>query len=102
MQKSGYLKRDHDPNVRLSKNLSYLLKHGAHKEGLKIDKEGWICVNDILQLLFYRFRKITAEKIKNLAENAEIKRYQVKTENDKDGNPVLYIRATKGHTLKVP
>jgi len=101
MQKSGYLKRDHDPDVRISKNLSYLLKHGAHKEGLKIDKEGFVRIDDILQLEFYRNRRIPAERIKKIAGTTEFRRYQVKTETDQNGNPVDYIRATEGHTLKV-
>jgi len=101
MQKSGYLKRDQDPDVRISKNLSYLLRHGAVKEGLNIDKAGFVKIDDILQLLYYRSKRITPDRIVKIAETNEKRRYEVKTENDENGVPVLYIRATQGHSLNV-
>ena len=33
---------------RLSKRASYLLRHGAVREGLKIDKDGCVLVSDLL------------------------------------------------------
>ena len=101
MQKSGYLKRDQDPDVRISKNLSYLLKHGALKEGLKMDKEGFVRIDDILQLEFYKNRRIPAERVKKIAATTEFRRYQLKTETDENGNPVDYIRTMEERTLKV-
>jgi 2'-phosphotransferase len=35
-------------NVRLSKSLSYILRHGALKEGLKIRPDGFVRVDDIV------------------------------------------------------
>jgi len=102
MQKSGHFKkRDEDPDVQISKNLSYLLRHGALKEGLSIDKAGFVPLNQILQLRFYRSRKITAEKIQHISDTNSKKRYEIKTEMDQNGNPTLYIRATQGHSLKL-
>jgi len=74
MQKAHYLKRDRDPDVRISKTLSFLLKYGAVKEGLKIDKEGFVKIEDILQLLFFRYKKVTAEKIQQLVDTNEKKK----------------------------
>jgi len=101
MQKSQYLKRDRNPDVRISKTLSFLLKYGAVKEGLKVDKAGFVKVEDILQLLFFRYKKVTAEKIQQLVETNEKRRYELKTENDENGIPVLYIRAAQGNAMNV-
>lgn len=40
-----------DPNVKLSKKLAWLLRHNAEKEGLKIEKDGYILLDDVLNWL---------------------------------------------------
>lgn len=37
-----------DPKTRLSKTLSYVLRHGAEKEGLPIRPDGFVPVNDLV------------------------------------------------------
>ena len=37
-----------DPKTRLSKTLSYVLRHGAEKEGLPIRPDGFVLVNDLV------------------------------------------------------
>ena len=40
--------------VDISKGLSYLLRHGAKKEGIRLDEGGWANVADVVGLeLFY-------------------------------------------------
>lgn len=49
-QPSGKLKgnpRD-DPRTRLSKTLSFVLRHGAEKEGIPIRPDGFVLVNDLV------------------------------------------------------
>lgn len=36
------------PNVQLSKKLSWLLRHGADKEGLKLGRGGYACLGDVV------------------------------------------------------
>ena len=36
--------------VTVSKAMSYLLRHGAEKEGVKIDEGGWVRVVDLVSL----------------------------------------------------
>ena len=36
--------------VTVSKAMSYLLRHGAEKEGVKIDEGGWVRVEDLVSL----------------------------------------------------
>lgn len=39
---------DDSPDVQLSKTLSYILRHGAAKEGLTMRKDGFIRLDDIV------------------------------------------------------
>ena len=39
------------PDVRISKTLSWLLRHGAQGEGLKIRKDGYVKVDDLVRSL---------------------------------------------------
>ena len=48
--KKRYHKNEgHD--VKLSKALSYLLRHGAIEEGLKMDAAGYVKLDDVLKYL---------------------------------------------------
>jgi 2'-phosphotransferase len=48
--------------VKLSKTLSYLLRHGALKEKLSIDKEGYVPLKEILDRK--EFKDISIDIIK--------------------------------------
>ena len=39
------------PDVRISKTLSWLLRHGAQHEGLKMRKDGYVKVDDLVRCL---------------------------------------------------
>lgn len=39
------------PSIKLSKFLSYLLRHGADKEGLSLDEEGFASLDDVWALV---------------------------------------------------
>ena len=39
------------PEVRISKTLSWLLRHGAQVEGLKMRKDGYVKVDDLVRCL---------------------------------------------------
>lgn len=102
MHKRGHGgRRDDDPDVQISKNLSYLLRHGALKEGLNIDKAGFVLLDEILGKQWYKSRKVDVAKIRHIVDTNEKKRFELKTEADETGTPVLYIRATQGHSLQV-
>ncbi|KAG7167212.1 tRNA 2'-phosphotransferase 1-like [Homarus americanus] len=81
-------------DVKVSKTLSWLLRHGAEKEGLTLGPGGWAKVDEVLKTS--SFKKIDLEKIKEVVANCPKKRFALK---DDDGT--LYIRANQGHSLQV-
>ena len=46
----GRRREDESPDVKISKALSYILRHGAAKEGLKMRPDGYVRVDDIVRL----------------------------------------------------
>lgn len=41
-----------NPEVRLSKTVSWILRHGAEQEGLKLREDGYVRVDDLVSSLF--------------------------------------------------
>lgn len=90
----GMRKQNH--NEKLSRNLSWVLRHGAIKEGLKISAGGFVAIDEILQYLQSNGHKdITFEQIEDVVENNDKKRFELKKENN-----CMFIRATQGHSMK--
>ncbi|XP_070578926.1 tRNA 2'-phosphotransferase 1-like [Ptychodera flava] len=86
----------HDNDVKLSKSLSWLLRHGAEKEGFTFDEGGYINVDDILAL--QRFKVHTTEDIERIVKNNDKQRFCLR--NHPESNK-LQICANQGHTIKV-
>jgi 2'-phosphotransferase len=42
-------REDESPDVKISKTLSYILRHGAAKEGLKLRPDGFVRVEDLVR-----------------------------------------------------
>lgn len=47
----GHGRREDDPNTKISKALSYILRHGAEKEGLKLRGDGYANVAELVSSL---------------------------------------------------
>ena len=43
--------RHNDPDVELSKTLSYILRHGAQREGLTIRNDGYVRLDDLVSVI---------------------------------------------------
>ncbi|CAH6420317.1 TRNA 2-phosphotransferase [uncultured virus] len=81
----------------MSGQLSYLLRHGAVKDGLTIDKEGYVSVPDLLAHL-----SKNGSSIKNLHQLQDITTKDNKkrfTLMEKGG--VWYMKANQGHSIEV-
>ncbi|KAF8813017.1 hypothetical protein BYT27DRAFT_7085488 [Phlegmacium glaucopus] len=102
------------PEVRISKTLSWLLRHGAQGEGLKIRTDGYIRVDDILQNPKLKAQNLTLDMIKEIVKLDSKQRYDLIKENAEgmkvamdlnatssdavDG--VWWIKARQGHSIK--
>lgn len=82
-------------HVKISKTLSWALRHKALELGLTIDSGGWVPLHEILNLQQIKSvrRNITPQDIEIIVNENAKKRFDLK--ND-DG--VLYIRAAQGHS----
>jgi len=80
--------------VKLSKALSWLLRHNAESEGFTLLEGGFLPVSEILQ--HRRFTGFTVEEVEAVVQNCEKQRFGTKMGDD--GR--LLIRANQGHSIK--
>lgn len=64
--------------MRLSKKLSYVLRHGANEIGLNISKEGYISVNEIMNHNDFKSLKLDIKDIISVVETNDKKRFELK------------------------
>ncbi|CAG8767756.1 10812_t:CDS:2, partial [Racocetra persica] len=99
---SSHNKKKHHyetPLVKLSKSLSYVLRHHAKDEGLNIREDGYVKLDDLLKLP--RFNGTTFENIKFVVDNNDKKRFTLTQETSDDGISSWWIRANQGHSIEV-
>jgi len=82
--------------VRISKALSYILRHGAAKEGFTLLPGGFLNVSDILKNP--QFKYVTEEYIKEIVASNDKQRFALR--ND-PVTGLLQIRANQGHSIQV-
>lgn len=85
---------DSKRDLQISKALSYLLRHGAEKEKLVIDNNGYIAVDTILQHNRLKTHKCTRQDLIRVVDNNEKKRFIIDEKND-------MIAATQGHSIQL-
>lgn len=78
--------------MKVSKFLSYILRHNPQKYDLKLDDKGFTDLNKVLKVLNDRFHNINIDRnfIENLIEESEKKRFQINNNE---------IRAYYGHSI---
>lgn len=82
-------------NISVSKTLSWLLRHSAIKEGLTINEEGFIKVDELLK--HSKLNKCSISDILRIAEHNDKQRFTLQL----DDNEQWWIRANQGHSIKV-
>ena len=83
-----------DQVTKISKRLSYVLRHNPASIGVKLDENGWAPVNELLANL----------KIDGLAVDFGVLKYVVETNNKnrfRFNEDLTKIRASQGHSVKV-
>jgi 2'-phosphotransferase len=81
----------------ISKSVSYILRHGAEKEGIQIDANGNVAIDDLLLWLNSKCQiSVTVDVIKKIVADDSKNRYTLTTNENKE-----YIRANQGHSINV-
>ena len=83
-------------DIQISKTLSWLLRHGAPKEGIPISEGGFACAANILEHKSLK-GKCTLERLKRLVSSDGKQRYSLRVNTD----GVLEIKANQGHSIEV-
>ncbi|XP_056383247.1 tRNA 2'-phosphotransferase 1 isoform X2 [Hyla sarda] len=89
-------RRNQDPDVQLSKLLSYALRHGANELGLPMGPDGFVPVSFLLSL--HQFRSFSQSDIERVVSCNDKQRFTIRT-SEHEG--ILEIRANQGHSIKV-
>ncbi|KAM0749586.1 putative tRNA 2'-phosphotransferase [Meredithblackwellia eburnea MCA 4105] len=98
-----------DETTRFSKTLSYILRHGAAKEFLKVRVDGFVKVDELLKRP--KLKDLEFSKLQEIVKDDNKGRYTLRKE---DGNGAVlegpsseeaegewWIRANQGHSIKV-
>lgn len=83
-----------DPDVSLSKMLSYVLRHEPASIGLDLDSAGWVQVDLLLLQLAKQGRKVSREDLERVVANSDKKRFTLSAD-------LTRIRAAQGHSVEV-
>lgn len=100
-RRGGGNRQDAPPTVQLSKALSYILRHGAAKEGLKLRADGYIPLDAVLarprvsKMKMENGSSPTKDDVLQIVNSNDKKRFE--TSNDENGG--ILIRAVQGHSI---
>lgn len=78
--------------IKISKQLSYVLRHRPDSIGLTLDPDGWVAIDALLQAFAQRGTRITRTQLDTVVATNDKQRFLV--EGDR-------IRASQGHSLPV-
>lgn len=78
-------------DVQISKFLSYLLRHKPEALGLKLDKEGWANIDELLLKAKQNGRLLTKEDIFRVVKENDKQRFKLSADK-------TLIRASQGHS----
>ncbi|KAA8905730.1 phosphotransferase 1 [Sphaerosporella brunnea] len=104
------------PDVRISKALSYTLRHGAEKEGLKLRSDGYANVSELLAMNKFKSLGLTFPELKRLVAENDKQRYKLiplssiddsddtlsaNVEGGEEDAAKYLIRANQGHSITI-
>jgi putative RNA 2'-phosphotransferase len=81
-------------HTKISRLLSYILRHNPQEFGLTLDNQGWVKVDDLLKSIWYKKQLIPFEDLKEVVANCEKQRFSFDETRTK-------IRANQGHSVEV-
>lgn len=80
--------------VRLSKFLSYALRHDPTAVGLEMDGGGWVDLEQLFRAAEHEGYRLDADRLRALMSESEKDRFELGPDEDR-------VRATYGHTVDV-
>jgi len=80
--------------VSISKHLSFVLRHHPGGDGLLMDAEGWVKVEELLQAPFCLDHGVTRGILDQVVAGNDKQRFEFSRDGDR-------IRARQGHSMKV-
>ena len=82
-----------ETHTKISKSLSYWLRHRPEAIGIEIGEDGWVDVNDLIEKA-QKEVEFNLEDLKEVVKNCEKQRFKLSEDFSK-------IRASQGHSVKV-
>lgn len=97
-RRTGRRRKNHgeDKDIRLSKSLSYVLRHGASQMGFQMSTDGFVFLEDLLA--HPQFRSCSVNDVKRVVETNDKQRFKLQPHPE---NGRLQIRANQGHSVQV-
>lgn len=83
-----------DGTKRISKSLSYVLRHRPDMVGIELDEAGWVDVQVLLDAMNDHGKSITREQLDQVVATNDKRRFSISS----DGT---MIRANQGHSVSV-
>jgi putative RNA 2'-phosphotransferase len=91
----GKIKMTNKEEFKISKTLSYALRHRPDELGIVLDENGYIGVNELIhQFNAYSQIQLTLEKLKQVVADNDKQRFAFSADGSK-------IRASQGHSVQV-
>jgi putative RNA 2'-phosphotransferase len=81
-------------DVRLSKRLSYVLRHDPGSVGISLDEAGWVQVPELLSALERNGLVVTRDRLESVVVANDKQRFTIDAVHDR-------IRANQGHSVPV-
>jgi putative RNA 2'-phosphotransferase len=81
-------------SVKLSKFLSFVLRHKPDSIGLVLDPQGWVGIDELIEKSDAAGTRFNRDELRHVVETSDKKRFSVSA----DG---LSIRAAQGHSVAV-
>ena len=80
--------------TKISKFLSLILRHKPETIGIKLDKNGWVTVSELIEKANLHGNKLDLDSLKHVVETNNKKRFAFNETED-------MIRASQGHSVNV-
>ncbi|KAI8872381.1 phosphotransferase KptA/Tpt1 [Ramicandelaber brevisporus] len=103
--------RHESETVQISKQLSYVLRHGAEKLGITMQTDGSVFVDELLDLDMFKRGRVTFAQVEDIVKNCPKQRFILKQQSTattattaatlaSDIGGRWVIKASQGHSIK--